>query len=65
MNQLEENRTDTRHKTATPSPCHATSVEELPDFGTYLKVYARERPDVVAMWCFGAGFVLGWKLKPW
>jgi hypothetical protein len=27
--------------------------------------YARERPDVVALWCFGIGFVLGWKLKPW
>jgi len=30
-----------------------------------VKEYARERPDVVAMWCFGIGFVLGWKLKPW
>ena len=29
------------------------------------KEYARERPDVVALWCFGIGFVLGWKLKPW
>jgi len=27
--------------------------------------YARERPEVVAMWAFGIGFVLGWKLKPW
>ena len=27
--------------------------------------YARERPEVVALWCFGIGFVLGWKLKPW
>ena len=27
--------------------------------------YAKERPDVVAMCCLGAGFVLGWKLKPW
>lgn len=31
----------------------------------YLQDYARERPEVVALWCFGIGFVLGWKLKPW
>ncbi len=27
--------------------------------------YARERPEVVAMWTFGIGFALGWKLKIW
>jgi hypothetical protein len=27
--------------------------------------YGRERPEIVALWCFGIGFVLGWKLKPW
>jgi hypothetical protein len=27
--------------------------------------YARERPEVVALWTFGIGFVLGWKLKIW
>jgi hypothetical protein len=27
--------------------------------------YAKERPEVVAMWTFGIGFVLGWKLKIW
>jgi len=27
--------------------------------------YARERPEVVALWAFGLGFVLGWKLKLW
>ena len=31
----------------------------------YLKEYAREKPEVAALWCFGIGFVLGWKLKPW
>ena len=35
------------------------------DLSTYFRNYARERPDVVALWCFGVGFVLGWKLKPW
>lgn len=35
------------------------------DLTSYLRNYARERPDVAALWCFGIGFVLGWKLKPW
>ncbi len=31
----------------------------------FFSQYARERPEVVAMWAFGVGFILGWKLKPW
>jgi hypothetical protein len=29
------------------------------------KEYARERPEVVTLWAFGLGFVLGWKLRIW
>jgi len=35
------------------------------DLLSYLREYTRERPEVVALTCFGIGFVLGWKLKPW
>ncbi len=35
------------------------------DLVEYLRQYTRERPHVVALYCFGIGFVLGWKLKPW
>lgn len=35
------------------------------DLMKYFQQYASERPDVVALWCLGIGFVLGWKLKPW
>lgn len=35
------------------------------DLVEYLKDYAREKPEVAALWCFGIGFVVGWKLKPW
>jgi hypothetical protein len=35
------------------------------DVLNYARQYARERPDVVALWCLGVGFILGWKLKPW
>lgn len=33
--------------------------------GKTFQRYARERPDVVALWSFGIGVVVGWKLKPW
>lgn len=42
-----------------------SDLQPVPDLQQYLKQYAKERPDVVALWCFGVGFVLGWKLKPW
>jgi hypothetical protein len=35
------------------------------DLLTHLKMYASENPAEAALWCFGIGFVLGWKLKPW
>ena len=35
------------------------------DLVEYFRQYARERPEVVALCCFGIGFVLGWKLKMW
>lgn len=41
------------------------AIEDLPDLVTYVTTYARQRPDVAALWVFGIGFVLGWKLKPW
>jgi len=39
--------------------------QPVEDLMAYWKQYAKERPEVCAMWCFGIGFVLGWKLKPW
>ena len=40
-------------------------VELARDVVDYLKEYAREKPEVAALWCLGIGFILGWKLKPW
>ena len=40
-------------------------LHPLPDLLCYLRQYTRERPEVVALTCFGVGFILGWKLKPW
>lgn len=39
--------------------------EEVPGIVDHLREYAVQRPEVAALWCFGIGFVLGWKLKPW
>jgi len=35
------------------------------DLAQYVRQYSRQRPEVVALWCFGIGFALGWKLKIW
>jgi len=40
-------------------------VQPTQDLMEYMRNYARERPEAAALWCFGIGFVLGWKLKPW
>jgi hypothetical protein len=49
-------------------PTAVNPIDEMDaarDLVHYLKEYAREKPEVVALWCLGVGFVLGWKLKPW
>ena len=40
-------------------------LHPVEDLLQYFRDYARERPEVVAMACLGAGFILGWRLKPW
>jgi hypothetical protein len=47
------------------TPSAACTMEPLHDCVGYFREYSRERPDVVALWCLGIGFILGWKLKPW
>ena len=41
------------------------AMKPADDIIQYLTDYAKQKPDVAALWCFGIGFVLGWKLKPW
>ncbi|RIK75754.1 MAG: hypothetical protein DCC68_20695 [Planctomycetota bacterium] len=44
----------------------AASGDHAPrDLVEHFKEYAQENPTTCALWCFFAGFVLGWKLKPW
>lgn len=35
------------------------------DMINYVRRYARQKPDVAALWCFGVGIIVGWKIKPW
>jgi hypothetical protein len=49
----------------TTMPRHLAEHHPAKDLANYLREYAREKPEVAALWCFGIGFVLGWKLKFW
>lgn len=53
-----ELRNESQVLTGTGEPTTKSAVEHFREYG-------RERPGIVALWCFGIGFVLGWKLKLW
>jgi hypothetical protein len=40
-------------------------MHPLEDLRCYVTRYAQARPVTLAWICLAAGFVLGWKLKPW
>jgi hypothetical protein len=48
-----------------PQSCDPVEGRPAEDLVSHLRQYARQKPDVAALWCFGIGFVLGWKLRPW
>ena len=39
-------------------------AEPAKDLIGLLKDYAGSRPEVAAVWCFGLGLLIGWKLRP-
>ncbi len=53
-----ESRNETQVRTGPLAQTTKSAFEHFHEYG-------RERPGVVALWCFGIGFVLGWKLKLW
>ena len=53
------------HSASNSGNVQAQSMQPMPDLIDYVREYARQKPEVAAMWCFGIGFVVGWKLKPW
>ncbi len=63
-----DTRSDVERYGLEPPPRYGSPQEEmklLQDLQTYFRAYARERPEIVALTCLAAGFLLGWKLKPW
>ena len=53
---------ESRNETQVPmAPRELTTKSVFEHF----REYGRERPEIVALWSFGIGFVLGWKLKMW
>lgn len=55
---VQESQNETQAPTDPHKPTTKSAFEHFQEYG-------RERPGVVALWCFGIGFVLGWKLKLW
>lgn len=62
MNQQRSriNRQNEREMTAAEA-----EMKPFDDLIRYVRVYAQERPEMFALTCFGIGFILGWRLKPW
>jgi hypothetical protein len=57
--------TNRLERTKERSEAAEAARQPVNDLMDYLRDYARENPEMTALWCFGIGFVLGWKLKPW
>ncbi len=49
----------------TSRPAGTEPLDPIDDFVEYVSTYARQNPGTTALWCFGVGFIIGWKLKPW
>lgn len=65
MSQLGSRQQDFETSRASERRVPSSQLDPKQDLAQYLEAYARENPKVVALWCFGIGFILGWKLKPW
>ena len=62
--------TQTPNKSTNSRQAAAAQTMEDPievgrDLVQYAREYVRENPETAAVWCFGIGFLLGWKLKIW
>ena len=55
---VSQSQNEARARTVPSEPTPKIALEHFQEYG-------RERPGVVALWCVGIGFVLGWKLKLW
>ncbi|WP_153555750.1 hypothetical protein [Roseimaritima sediminicola] len=71
MSTQSSSRTDRAENRETSSGSNESSQqysqhyvsEPAKDVLTMFRDYAHEKPDVAAMWCFGLGLIVGWKLR--
>jgi hypothetical protein len=63
MSTMQDEGTKTEKSTTTAPGIDLHDVAELAMLN--FREYASSRPETIALWCLGIGFVLGWKLKPW
>ncbi len=64
-NQVTQGQNRPKQQGSQPGAQAQHMQNPVDDMFHYLIEYARERPEQAALWCFGIGFILGWKLKPW
>ena len=62
---MNEEQTNAEIQNAQDVQQPAERLRPASDLIEHARQYAREKPEVVALWCLGIGFVLGWKLKLW
>lgn len=56
----------TSHRNLRQQPAiSAVARRPVEDLVEVTRSYIRANPEAAALWCFGIGFVLGWKLKLW
>ncbi len=55
---IPESKNETQKRTEDIAETAKSALEHVREYG-------RDRPEILALWCLGIGFVLGWKLKPW
>ena len=65
MNTPTTTQNDASSKQRSMTYEHGQELQPGQDLVDYVKAYARQKPEVAALWCFGLGFIVGWKLKPW
>lgn len=63
-NQSTANQTS-REQRPTSSLPSGGELQPVDDMIEYVTSYARQNPGTAALWCFGVGFIVGWRLKPW
>jgi hypothetical protein len=63
MSAMQDEGRKTEQTATAPAGIDLHDVAELAMLN--FREYAQSRPETIALWCLGIGFVLGWKLKPW